>query len=399
MKHVSVSPFAPARLGPLTVRNRLIKAATFEGRTRDSQVSPDLIAFHREIAAGGVGICTVAYCAVSPEGRTDRNALWLRPEIADDLTALTDAIHGEGAKAAAQLGHAGPVANGASNRARALGPSRNPAPLGGTTTRKMTVADIATLLANYRRAARLAVDAGFDALELHFGHNYLPSSFLSPLLNRRRDGYGGSLANRARLCREIAATVRDEVGPDTALWAKLNLRDGVPGGFDIDESCRVAQYLESDGHLDALEPTVGSSLLNPMYLFHGTPPRREFAAVFDNPMRLGLRIAGPVFLRHYPYRPGYLQPLARQLRAAVSMPLILLGGITDRASIDAASADGFDFVALGRALLREPDLPNLIAADAGHRSRCVHCNQCMPTIYTRTRCPIRTGELPDPFVA
>lgn len=404
---VPLDPLAPARLGPLTLRNRLIKCATFEGMTPDALVTDDLIEFHREYAAGGVAISTVAYCAVSGEGRTDRHQIWMRDEAVPGLRRLTDAIHAEGALAAAQLGHAGAVSNSKSNRARALGPGAIPAPMGMSLTRRLSVDEMPALRAKFATAAKLAVDSGFDALEVHCGHNYLISSFLSPLLNHRRDGYGGPLVNRARLAREVLETVREAVGPDVAVWAKLNMYDGVgapgPGrgpkpwrGFNVDEACETARLFEADGYIDAIEPTAGSSLLNPMYLFHGRPPRASFAAAFTGAMRAGLKTAGPVFLKYYPYHDAYLLPLARELRAATSLPIILLGGITDRASMDLAMAEGFDFVAMGRALLREPDLPRRIAADPDTVSRCTHCNECMPTIYSRTRCPIRTGELPDP---
>ncbi len=397
---MAVSPFSPARLGPLTLRNRLIKCATFEGRTPDALVTDDLVEFHREIAAGGVAMTTVAYLAISPEGRTDRHQIWLRQDAAPGLRRLTDAIHAEGALASAQIGHAGPVANPLSNRARALAPSRIPAPMGVAPSsmavcRRPSTEEIAGLMRTARHGARIAVDSGFDALEIHFGHNYLASSFLSPLLNRRKDAYGGSVVARARFAREMAQAVREEVGDSVAVLAKLNMYDGVPGGFMPDDACTVAQLLERDGHLDAIEPTAGSSLLNPMYLFHGDAPRAEFAATFHGVLRWGLTAAGPFFLKKYPYRPAYLLPLAQQLREAVSMPLILLGGVTDRASMDLALAEGFDFVAMGRALLREPDLPLRIEADPSTTSRCIHCNRCMPTIYTRTRCPLRpeTGPL------
>ncbi|MCH5644017.1 NADH:flavin oxidoreductase [Gordonia sp. ABSL49_1] len=396
-------PFSPAPLGPLTLRNRLIKCATFEGVTPDALVTDDLIEFHREVAAGGVAMSTVAYCAISPEGRTDRHQIWMRPEAMGGLRKLTDAIHGEGALAAAQLGHAGPVANSVSNRAKALGPSRIPAPMGMSLTHKVTAEDIKDLRVKFRRAARIAVDSGFDGLEIHCGHNYLISCFLSPLLNHRHDGYGGTLVNRARLAREVAESVREEVGDEAAVWVKLNMFDGVgkPGGggrrwsgFNIDEACEVARLLERDGHLDAIEPTAGSSLLNPMYLFHGDAPRAAFADAFRGAMHWGLKAAGPFFLKHYDYHDGYLLPLARRLRAAVDLPLILLGGVTDRASMDLALGEGFDFVAMGRALLREPDLPLRIASDPATTSQCTHCNLCMPTIYSHTRCPVRTGEVP-----
>ncbi|WP_026919097.1 NADH:flavin oxidoreductase [Gordonia shandongensis] len=405
-----IDPFAPARLGPLTLRNRIIKCATFEGATPEALVTDDLVDFHREVAAGGAAISTVAYCAVSPGGRTDRHQIWLRPEAGDGLIRLTGAIHDEGALAAAQLGHAGPVANAPSNRAPAIGPGAIPAPMGMGLTDRLDTDDIPALVRQFADGARLAVDSGFDAIEVHCGHNYLLSSFLSPLLNHRRDRYGGGVDGRSRLAREVLEAVRGAVGDDVAVWAKLSMFDGVgtPGrgrghrrwsGFNVDDACATAQLFESDGFIDALEPTAGSSLLNPMYLFHGTPPRAEFAAAFSGVMRTGLRLAGPVFLKHYPYTDAYLLPLARELRSAVDLPLILLGGITDRESIQTALDEGFDFVAMGRALLREPDLPARLHADPATRSRCVHCNLCMPTIYSRTRCPIRTGEVPDPLAS
>ena len=403
-------PFSPTRLGPLTLRNRIIKCATFEGMTPEALVTDELIDFHREVAAGGAAMSTVAYCAVSPEGRTDRHQIWMRPEAAPGLERLTSAVHAEGALAAAQLGHAGPVANSLSNKSPALGPGRIPAPMGMSLTTKVARDEIPGMVQKFADAARLAVDSGFDGLEIHLGHNYLLSSFLSPLLNHRRDEYGGNAINRARFAREVLEAVRTEVGDEAAVWIKLNMFDGVgrPGrgrggkpwnGTNLDDAVKYAELFEADGHIDAIEPTAGSSLLNPMYLFHGEPPLESFADAMVGPVRTGMKVGGKLFLKHYPYTDTYLLPLARELRAAVSLPMILLGGVTDRASMQTALDEGFDFVAMGRALLREPDLPLRIQADPDATSRCVHCNLCMPTIYSRTRCPIRTGEVPDPLDA
>ena len=113
--------FSPAKLGPMTLRNRIIKAATFEARTPDALVTDDLIEYHRLPAAGGVGMTTVAYCAVSPGGRTEGNGIWMRPEAVPGFRRLTDAIHAEGAAVSAQIGHAGPVANAKSNKATGPG--------------------------------------------------------------------------------------------------------------------------------------------------------------------------------------------------------------------------------------------------------------------------------------
>ena len=377
--------FAPAPLGPLTLRNRIIKAATFEGATPGGKVSDRLIEFHRRVAAGGAALSTVAYLAVSPEGRTDRHCLLLNDENVPGLRRLTDAIHAEGAAAAAQIGHAGPVANARSNGAPALSPSGGFTPM-GSRLRAVDVAGIERITEDYRRAATLAVAAGFDSIEVHVGHNYLLSAFLSPKLNHRDDQFGGSVENRARFARAVLRTVRDAAGPGVAVTAKLNMADGVDGGLWLDESVEVARLFEADGALDALELTGGSSLANPMYLFRGDAPLREFGATLPGPVRLGFRFVGHRFLRSYPYEEAFFLPYARQFRSALSTPLILLGGITELPTIEMALAEGFAFVAMARALLREPDLPQRMQADAATPSLCIHCNKCMPTIYSGTRC-------------
>ncbi|MCW2653238.1 MAG: NADH:flavin oxidoreductase, partial [Mycobacterium sp.] len=380
---------APATLGPITLRNRIIKAATFEGATPNALVTDELIEYHRRPAAGGVGMTTVAYCAVSPGGRTESRQIWMRPDALAGLRRLTDAIHGEGAAISAQIGHAGPVADARSNKAKALAPVRFFNPIAMRFAKKATADDIRAVITAHADAARCAIDAGFDAVEIHLGHNYFCSAFLSPLINRRDDEFGGSLQNRAKVARGVVMAVRRVVGDQIAVTAKLNMSDGVRGGISVDEALTTAKWLQDDGGLDALELTAGSSLVNPMYLFRGDAPVKEFANAFKPPMRWGVRMMGTKFLREYPYRDAYLLGQAREFRAELTMPLILLGGITNRETMDLAMAEGFQFVAMARALLAEPDLVNRIAADGDRhtvRSACTHCNQCMPTIYSRTHC-------------
>jgi 2,4-dienoyl-CoA reductase-like NADH-dependent reductase (Old Yellow Enzyme family) len=388
---------SPAKLGPITLRNRIIKSATFEARTPDALVSDDLIEYHRLPAAGGVGMTTVAYCAVSKGGRTEGNGIWMRPEAVPGFRRLTDAIHAEGAAVSAQIGHAGPVANAKTNKAGALAPVRFFNPIGMRFAKKATRDDIDDVIAAHANAVRLAIEAGFDAVEIHLGHNYFASSFLSPLINRRTDEFGGSLENRAKVARGMVMAVRRAVekeGTPIAVTAKLNMADGVRGGISVEEALTTAKWLQDDGGLDAIELTAGSSLVNPMYLFHGDAPLKEFAGAFKPPLRWGIRMTGKKFLREYPYREAYLLRHAKQFRAELTMPLILLGGITNRETMDLAMAEGFDFVAMGRALLAEPDLINRIAREgAGVQSACTHCNRCMPTVYSRTRCVV-TGA-PD----
>jgi len=384
----------PVKLGPVTVRNRVVKAATFEGRTPDALVTDELVDFHRQISRGGVGMTTMAYVAVSPEGRTHREQVHLREAALPGLVRLTDAVHDEGAAAAAQIGHAGPVANGRSNGVHAVAPSSMPSPLSMQMVRKASEAHLSRILRDYVAGVRLAVRAGFDALEIHLGHGYLLSSFLSPNTNRRRDRYGGALENRARYPLRVLRAVRDEVGSEVAVYAKLGMSDGIRGGLRVEDSLEVASMIQADGCLDAIQLSAGSSLMNPMYLFRGPVPRDEFAAQMPPLVRLGLRTVGRGFLKEYPYGEAFLLPLARRFRERLDLPLMLLGGISTRETMDLAMDEGFDLVALGRPLLREPDLVNRLRSGEVSGATCTHCNRCMPSIYTGTRCVL---DHPEPL--
>ncbi|WP_235735009.1 NADH:flavin oxidoreductase [Nocardioides alcanivorans] len=381
--------FAPAQLGPVTLRNRIIKSATFEGRTPKGLVTDELIDFHRRFASGGVGMTTVAYCAVAPEGRTAPGQLQWTDEAMPGLRRLTDAMHAEGAAVSAQIGHAGPVAPPKALRMPALAASRRFHLTGLNFAQAASAADIVRITQAHVNAALRAAEAGFDAIEMHFGHGYLISSFLSERLNHRTDSYGGSLRNRARFARETASAVRDAVGDRIAILAKVNMDDGVPGGFWLAEAIRLVRWLEEDGSLDAVVLTAGSSLENPLYTFRGDAPLKEFEAVMPQPQKLGIKMVGKHFLRTYPYQDTYLLDHARQVRAAVDLPLVLLGGVTGRESIERAMTEGFEFVEMGRALLSDPDLVNAIQEEGVGQSLCIHCNKCMVTIYRGTHCVLR----------
>ena len=193
------------------------------------------------------------------------------------------------------------------------------------------------------------------------------------------------MENRAKVARAVVQAVRAAVDEDgggrIAVTAKLNMADGVDGGITVEESLQTAKWLQDDGGLDALELTAGSSLVNPMYLFRGDAPGKDIPAMAK-------------IMREYPYHDAYLLDDARLFRAELTMPLILLGGITNRETMDKAMAEGFDFVAMGRALLAEPDLLNRIQADGdAHtvKSVCTHTNECMTTIYSHTHVLRCTG--------
>ncbi len=375
---VTPDVFAPVRLGPVVLRNRTVKAATFEGRTPHGQVTEGLVDFHLAVARGGIGLTTVAYLAVAPEGRTHAAQVVVGEPTLAGLARLADAVHGAGAAIAGQVGHAGPVANGRSNGVHALAASRMPSPLSLQLVRSATERDLTRITRAYVDTARTLVRAGFDVLELHMAHSYLISSFLAPGLNRRTDRWGGTLENRARLARQVARAVREEVGGEVAVTAKLSLGDGFRGGVTTEEGLEVARLLEADGHLDALQLSGGSSLMNPMYLFRGDAPVRDFAAAMPLAVRLGMRTpVGRSFLKEYAFEEAYFWDRAVRFREALALPLMLLGGINRLDTMQRAMAAGFDFVAMGRAVLREPDLVARLAAGDGRRGR-LHPLQPLP---------------------
>ncbi|MDG3016522.1 NADH:flavin oxidoreductase [Speluncibacter jeojiensis] len=382
-----VDPFSPTTLGPVTLRNRFVKAATSEGRSPEGLVTDDLIDFHLSFVRGGVGLTTVAYCCVAPEGASAPGQIVMSRAALPGLRKLTDAVHSAGGAISAQLGHAGVVASKKITGVTALSPSRFVNPSTMEYCREITVARIRQVIDQFGEAAQVAADAGFDAVELHFGHLYLPSSFLSPWINRRKDEYGGSIENRTRFAREIAQRVREVVGNRIAVTAKMSMDDGIKHSIWLTESVQTAQLLDRDRNLDAIELTQGSSVKHQMYLFRGDVPIDEFASVQKEPFKTGLKLFGRRVLGDYPYRDLYMLDSARQFVPAVSnSKLILLGGINNLDHARTGLGEGFDFVAMGRALLREPDLIARMQKDPTTQGRCNHNNKCMFTVYGRTHC-------------
>ena len=371
--------FTPYQLGPVRLRNRTVKAATFENLAPRGLVSDELVEFHRRVAVGGVGMTTLAYVSASPEGRTYRDQLVMTPEAVPGLRRLTHAVHQEGAAACMQLGHAGWFASPHVTKQTPLGPSRTFSPRAMTFSRAATPTDLDRLLGDFEEAGRLAVEAGFDAIEVHLGHGYLLSQFLSPWTNRRRDGWGGDAVGRARFPRRAVEAVRAGVGDRAAVTAKLNMEDGFRGGLVVEDALEVARLLEADGALDLVQLSVGFTARTPMALLRGDPPIAELADLENATVRrIGMKAFARLLMKDLPFEEAFLLPLARRFRDAVELPLCLLGGITRRDTMDRAIDDeGFQLVAMGRALLYDPDHVNRLQAEEVDGSGCIHCNRCI----------------------
>jgi len=324
----------------------------------------------------------VASCAVSPAGRTFADQMRMHAALVPQLANLTASVHEAGAAVSLQLGHCGAFSrNRELPRRRALGPSfaLNTFGLmeGLPFARALSEREIAGVVEQFGAAARGAAAAGFDAVEIHLGHGYLLSQFLSPAVNRRRDRYGGPLENRLRFPLEVVRRVRAEVGADFPILAKTNLRDGFPGGLELPDAVGVAQALEAEG-IDAIVMSGGFTSRSPFYLFRGEAPLRQMIEVEKSAtQRIALRLFGPAIIKSYPFEEMFFLEEAREVRRAVKTPLALLGGIVSRANVERAMAEGFDFVVMGRALINDPGLVGRIARGEAERSACVPCNQCV----------------------
>ena len=373
--------FTAGKLGSLQLRNRMIKAATFEGMSPGGVASTALVAHHAELARGGVGMTTVAYCAVSQDGRTFDNQLTLRAESHAALRELTATVHDAGAAASLQLGHCGFFTKLGPTAGPPLSASRSFNAYGATRglafSRSMRHDEIERVIDDFVSAARTAVELGFDAVELHLGHGYLLSQFLSPATNRRTDEYGGSLQGRMKLPIDVVRQVRDALPSSTAVLAKTNLDDGFRGGLELGDAIQIAQALQSAG-ADGLVLSGGFTSRSAFYLLRGGRPLARMIQVEPSAMqRFGMRLFGPLLVKQRPFEELFFLPLAKQVRQAVTLPLVLLGGAVSLANLDQAMNEGFDFVALGRALIADPDLVTRLERGEIERSRCNHCNECI----------------------
>ncbi len=401
MEKPKTSAFSPLQIGPLTLRNRFIKSGANENMYRDGFPTKALLKHHRELAAGGIGMTTMAYAAVSKLGRTLPDQLWLRPEVLPDLRAITDAVHAEGAAISAQITHGGSFVTSIKLQQRTFSSSAgiNKAGLfcGNWLQRAMTDADMEQVVAEFVQAAQLAREAGFDAVEIHMGHGYLLNQFISLLSNKRRDEYGGSAENRARFPARVLAAVKAAVGTELAVLAKINVADGVRGGASVDDAIVTAKVLQQAG-ADMLVLSGGRNIESTWFMFGSPMNQQEFARVLaDRPVqRLAMKLAALSTPKGLTFRERYFAEYSRKIRAQVALPLAYLGGIKSLANVEEAMAEGFDAVAMARVLIHEPALVNGFRDGSITQSGCTSCNGCIPQIYhpAGTYCILREPNDP-----
>ena len=345
--------FEPFALGPLRLRNRLIMAPMGTCLDRDGHITDATIAYYRRRAEGGVGTITVEGCLVSP-GTVGPEPHISGPEYLPGLARLVEALRPYDVTIGVQLMHPG--------RQVVAGPAVAPSPVPlnsrAPVPHELTVPEIEEIVADYARAAEVAAAAGFDFVEVHGAHGYLPSNFLTPLDNRREDAYGGSLENRARFSLQVARAIVDVGLP--LVW-RINGDDGIEGGFELDECVEVSRRLEEAG-CAAISVTAGT-----WHTLHVT--------------------LAPMFVPR-----GHMRHLSAAVKRAVDIPVIAVGRLDDPALAAELVHEGeADLVLLGRALIAEPDWPRKVEEERrGELRPCIACNACVDLVGRgeRARCSV-----------
>jgi 2,4-dienoyl-CoA reductase-like NADH-dependent reductase (Old Yellow Enzyme family) len=344
--------FEQRSVNKLTLRNRLVRSATWEGMCDpDGRPTKKLTDCYATLARGGVGLIISGYTYISPEGKQLPGQMGLHSEhYASDFERLTQAVHDAGGALAVQLVHTGGQADTQVTGQEAIAPSAVPTVQYKQTPSQLTKEQINGLVTAFGKSAQRAKQWGFDAVQLHGAHGYLVNQFLSPLTNQRTDDYGGSIKNRCRFMLQIIDTIRRLVGPNYPIMIKLNAADNLAGGLQFNDALYAAAQLDIAG-IDAIEVSAG------------TPASAEMG-----PARAKINT---------PQKEAYNLDLARQIKAEVKCPVMVVGGFRSYDVCEkAVLANGMDFVAMSRPLIRQPELPMTWQKGDRRTAKCVSCNKC-----------------------
>ena len=325
------------------------------------------------------------YTSVNRSGLSFDGQLWMREEIVPGLKRITDAVHEAGAKCSIQLGHCGNMTHRATCGCTPVGASSGFNLYSPTFVRRLKVSEIDSLVEDFGHAVDLAREAGFDCVEIHAGHGYLISQFLSPYTNHRRDEYGGSLDNRMRLMRRVITKVMKHAGSDMGVIVKMNMHDGFKGGMQREECLEVARELERLG-VHAIVLSAGFVSKAPMEVMRGAMPLKTMTHYMDMRkfwwLRAMVRLFGRIMVPTVPYKDGYFLEDAKQFREAVKLPLIYVGGLTSLAKMEEVLEAGFQGLQVARALVRDTDFVNKLHTGQMTCSACGHSNYCIGRMYT-----------------
>ena len=391
--------FTPCKIGPIELRNRTIRSAAFENMCKDNRPSQQLFDYHTAVARGGVGMTTVAYASVNRSGVSFDGQLWMREEIVPELKKLTDAVHKEGAKASIQLGHCGNMTHRSTCGCKPMGASSGFNLYSPTFVREMTEYEILDTVRDFGKAVNLAREAGFDCVEIHAGHGYLISQFLSPYTNHRKDIWGGNLENRMRFMKLVIREVLDAAGDDIAVVVKINMFDGMKKGIHEDEAILIAKELEKLG-VHALVLSAGFVSKAPMEVMRGAMPIKTMAYYMNMWkfwwLKAGLHLVGRFIIPSVPFEEAYFLETAKRFRENLKLPLIYVGGMISKSKMEEVLNSGFVAFQMARALINDTDFVNKLKNGELTKSPCKHSNYCIGRMYSEDmRCHHCVDEMPE----
>ena len=335
----------------MKLSNRFIRSATWEGMATDEGAcTPQLIDFVVRLAKGGVGLIITSHAYVRREGQAGPWQLGVYDDsLVEGLQDMARAVHEEGGRIVLQIAHAGIFARPELTGEQPVAFSKVEGFV-KTTPKVMSKENIREIVDAFSKAALRAKKAGFDGVQIHAAHGYLLSQSLSPLFNKRRDAYGGSLEKRARMLREVVESVRGAVGEDFAVLIKMNTQDYLQGGLSLNASVKVGAMLEEEG-IDLIELSGGTLVSGKL-----------------NPSRPDIKSQE---------REAYFKEGAEAFKKVLQIPIALVGGIR---SFDVAEElvvnNVADYVSMSRPLIREPDLVKRWASGDLRRARCISDNRC-----------------------
>lgn len=374
--------FVKRRLGSSQVflNNLFIKSATFEGMYADGIPTQKLIAHHVDLAKGGVGMTTVSYGAVSADARTFDNQMYINKKSLAPLKILVKEVHAAGAKISMQLTHCGYFSKN-KHAKKILAPSKLFNAYGFLSgmgySQAMSSDDMERIIEDFVQAAISLKSIGFDAVEIHMGHGYLLSQFLSPATNKRKDAYGGDIINRSRFPLKVVQRVIAALGEDFPVLVKLNLSDGFKKGFSLNDCIYVAKQLEKI-NCAAIVLSGGFTSKTPFYLMRGKIPLKGMIQNGSSwAEKMTMALFGPLIIKEYTFEPNFFLDQAQKVREAVKLDLVYLGGVDSVDGIVEILQQDFNFIALARPLIHDPSFLNKIKTGSLIKSLCNRCNECI----------------------
>ena len=392
--------FTPYKLGPVTLRNRTIRSAAFESMGKDFGPTQKLKDYHVSVARGGIGMTTLAYASINRSGVSFNSQLWLRSEIVPALRDITEAIHAEGAAAGIQIGHCGNMTHWSTAGCFPVSASNGFNLYSPTFHRRLHRDEIVEMARDFGRAVGTAHEAGFDSVEVHAGHGYLISQFLSPYTNRRRDEFGGSLANRMRFMEMCLEEVMEAAARcRMAVLVKHNMEDGFRGGIEVPESIEIAKRIESFG-VDGIVLSSGFVSRAPMAVMRGRIPTKTMGYYMPWkmwPQKIVVSLFGQWMIKQYDFEECFFLENAKRFRRELKCPLVYVGGLVSRRGVERVLDEGFEMVQMARALVNDPAFVNRMRdGDIDTRSGCDHKDYCIARMYSiDMQCCHNCPDLPD----